>query len=130
MVMARVRLYQDEWEGLQIEVDAAESELENYGVDVPGRLIAIAKRLNEEWNTYQVELKAWWESSLPEDEAAAERVAGVAFYGERTWAQLKRFDGCLHIDATKSLRGDPSRGIALCDICGEHVYASQIKGEW
>ncbi len=124
----RVRLYQDEDEGLHIDTDVEESELESYGVDVPDELVAVGKRVNAEWKAHQVELKEWWESTLPADDVAAERFAGVAFYEDRSWAELERFDGCLHAAAILSLAGANS-WVVKCDICGEHVYGSRLKEE-
>lgn len=116
----RARLWQDEWEGLYIDTDDAHAELEKYGVDVPNDLAATAARLHEEWTVSQAALKAWWESTLPDDEAEAERIQGVVFYQDRTWAELEAFPDCDHAETRRQLPLEHRR-LMRCGVCGEYV---------
>lgn len=116
----RARLWQDEWESLNIDIEDTQDELDKYGVDVPNELVVIAARLHEEWMEHQASLKVWWESTLPDDNAEADRIQGVAFYQDRTWAELAAFPDCDHAKARRQLALEGKR-IVRCGVCAEHV---------
>lgn len=115
----RARLWQDEWESLNVDTEDTQDELDKYGVDVPNELVATAARLHEEWMEHQATLRAWWESTLPTDHAEAERIQGVAFYQDRTWAELAALTDCDHAKARQQLA--IGGGIMRCGVCAEHV---------